>query len=186
MTKLLLLLGPPGVGKSSVINALVAVDARFRYVSPYVTRPLRSSEADKISVSDEQMNALIASGQLLLVNELYGIRYGTPKRPIFDAFDCDLIPLLDWPVTHVHMLSALLPLPPVTVYLFPPDVQTLARRLESRPDGAVRLAAAQDELVSLEQGKFAHVIGKKICSREGAVAEIVAEIRNYYQKMLNN
>ncbi|HBD04983.1 TPA: hypothetical protein DCZ32_00830, partial [Candidatus Uhrbacteria bacterium] len=58
MSKLLLLLGPSGVGKSAIIDELSKLDSRFVYISPYMTRPLRQGERNKIAVSDEQMDEM--------------------------------------------------------------------------------------------------------------------------------
>ena len=44
MQKFLLLLGVSGVGKSTIIRKLLAMDERFVYISPYITRQLREGE----------------------------------------------------------------------------------------------------------------------------------------------
>lgn len=61
-TKLLLLLGPSGVGKSSIIRELQATDARFVYVTPYTSRVLRPEETDKVHVTADQMDELEKNG----------------------------------------------------------------------------------------------------------------------------
>ncbi|MBI2459148.1 MAG: hypothetical protein HYV53_01175 [Parcubacteria group bacterium] len=58
MSKFLLLLGPSGVGKSAIIDELSKFDNRFVYISPYMTRPLRLGEKNKVAVSDEQMDEM--------------------------------------------------------------------------------------------------------------------------------
>jgi len=77
--KLLLLLGPSGVGKSTIIKDMLARDRRFVYVTPYMTRPLRKGETDKISISDAELDTMIAGNQFWSVNTLYGVRYASPK-----------------------------------------------------------------------------------------------------------
>ena len=67
MSKFLLLLGPSGVGKSAIIDELSKLDSRFVYISPYMTRPLRVGERNKVAISDKQMDKMWARGELLSV-----------------------------------------------------------------------------------------------------------------------
>ncbi|MBU4010588.1 MAG: guanylate kinase, partial [Proteobacteria bacterium] len=62
LSKFLLLLGVSGVGKSTLIRELKRLDERFIYISPYMTRPLREGESDKIEVSNEEMDLMISKG----------------------------------------------------------------------------------------------------------------------------
>ena len=94
MCKFLLLLGVSGVGKTSIIKELLKLDDRFIYISPWITRPLRAGETDKVSVTEEDLQRLLSAGEILAVNDIYGIRYGTPKQPIKDAFEQGQFPLL--------------------------------------------------------------------------------------------
>lgn len=77
MTKFLLLLGPSGTGKSTIIRELRQMDERFIYISPYITRPLRENETDKVHISDQEMDLRKENGEFLTINNLYGIRYAT-------------------------------------------------------------------------------------------------------------
>jgi guanylate kinase len=97
----LLISGPSGIGKSSVIKELRALDPKFVYIKPYTTRPLRMGEMDKVSIPIPEMMALKENGKLVALNFLYGNYYGTPLDPILDALDQGLFPVIDWPVEVV-------------------------------------------------------------------------------------
>lgn len=86
-TKFLLLLGPSGVGKSTIIRDMQAMDSRFVYISPYITRSLRKGEQDKIQISNQEMDERAARGEFLVINSFYGIRYATPNDSIERALN---------------------------------------------------------------------------------------------------
>jgi len=106
MSKFLLLLGPSGVGKSSIIEELLQLDSRFVYISPFMTRALREGEKNKISISGEEMDKMWNRGELLVINELYGIRYATPRLPIVQALAQGNFPVLDWPISRIEAITA--------------------------------------------------------------------------------
>lgn len=105
-TKLLLLSGPSGIGKSTVIRELQKMDHRFVYIKPYTTRPLRDGETDKIHASLEKIKALQEQNQLIALNYLYGNYYATPLFPILNALKQVQFPVLDWPVTKIKHMKA--------------------------------------------------------------------------------
>ena len=155
-SKFLLLLGVSGVGKSTIIKRLRELDDRFTYISPYVTRPLREGEIDKKSISSDEMDQLIASGEILVVNEIYGIRYATPSEPIDGAFATGFFPLLDWPIGKLAIMTERFGNQIFTVYIEPPTITELKRRLgkDQRDRSGTRLLEAIAELELLGKGRF--------------------------------
>lgn len=146
--KFLLLLGVSGVGKTSIIKELLKLDNRFVYISPFVTRPLRDGETDKISVTNEELEKQVNAGEILAVNDIYGIRYGTPRSPIKDAFGSGMFPLLDWPVKRLNIMEEEFGDRLFRVYIEPPSITELKTRLgqDSRDESGHRLRAAISEL----------------------------------------
>src|SRR3989344_4370733 len=100
--KFLLLFGPSGVGKSAIIRELRQLDSRFAYISPFMTRALRSRDTDKVSVSNTVLHELNIQEKTRAINELYGVRSATRREPIDKAVLEHCFPLLEWPVQAVQ------------------------------------------------------------------------------------
>lgn len=180
-TKFLLLLGPSGVGKSSIIWALRERDNRYVYISPYTNRPLREGETDKISISDADMDRMAAENEFLVVNEVFNWRYATPRGTILDAFAAHNYPLLDWPVDRLNIMREAFGDRLFVVYVAPPSLEELAARLgnDNRDVNGTRLRAAETELASYHAGEFAAFCDFEVVS-DGEIADLAASIHAAY------
>jgi orotidine-5'-phosphate decarboxylase len=180
-SKFLLLLGVSGVGKSTIIRELHKLDSRFVYISPFMTRELRSGETDKVPIAGEQMDEMERQGKLLVVNELYGVRYATPREPIEQAFAGEQFPLLDWPIDRLHVMQQAFPEKLFTAYVEPPDAETLQRRLaDGRDSEGKRIDAATAELATLAQGIYDDAINHRVVNSEGEAASVARAIYHEY------
>ncbi len=185
-SKFLLLLGVSGVGKSTIIRELRKLDSRFIYISPFMTRELRFGETDKIPITGEQMDEMERQGKLLVVNELYGVRYATPREPIEQAFAGEQFPLLDWPIDRLHVMQQAFPKKLFTVYVEPPDAETLRQRLvDGRDLEEKRIDAATAELATLAQGTYDDAIDHRVVSSEGEVASVAHAIYHEYTRAMD-
>lgn len=185
MSKFLLLLGPSGVGKSAIIDELSKLDHRFVYICPYMTRPLREGEKNKISVSPGQMDEMSQRGELLVVNELFGgIRYGTPRLPIEEALATGKFPVLDWPIDRLQVMKQAFPAQLFVVYVSPPSLEVLRQRLgkDGRDANGARFASAQKELERYWALGYVGEYDYEIVSQDGQVSQIAQAIFiNYTQ-----
>lgn len=185
MSKFLLLLGPSGVGKSAIIDELSKLDKRFIYISPYMTRPLRPGEKNKVAVSNEQMDEMWRRGELLVINELYGgIRYGTPRLPIVEALATGNFPVLDWPINRLEVMTQAFPYQLFVVYVSPPSIDVLRQRLakDGRDADGMRLANATEELQQFWSSKYVGAYDYEIVSEDDRVVEIAEAIYSNYLK----
>ena len=182
MSKFLLLLGPSGVGKSALIHELIRLDARFVYISPYTTRPLRAGETNKIHISAAQMDEMDGRGEFLVVNELYGIRYATPRAPILQAFAAGNFPVLDWPVDRLRVMTEAFPRQLCVVYVAPPSMVVLEDRLgrDGRDESGSRMALARDELEAYWRGDYDPLIDHRVVSEEGHLPALSQRIYSLY------
>jgi len=186
MSKFLLLLGPSGVGKSSIIEELIRLDSRFVYISPFMTRPLRKEEKNKISISGEEMDEMWNRGQLLVINELYGIRYATPRLPIVQALAKGNFPVLDWPVDRIDVMTQAFPGQLHVVYVSPPSIEALRQRLskDERDADGHRLRSAQEELEAYKSSRYIGVYDFEIIAEENQVPKIAQAIYASYLQNL--
>ena len=182
-----LLLGPSATGKSTLIQELNAqsTDTTFEYVKPIITRPNRPNESDKISVSDTEFDTLQRQGEFVVVNALYGVRYGTPLQGITSPLSRGNTPILDYPLDTVHALQRP-EYDTLKLYIYPPSLETWRGRIESSGrnlDG--RLEAGTRELGSLAMAGFNHPdIDISIVNAEGAVVEAAHDILDVIQQVV--
>lgn len=152
-SKILLILGVTGVGKSTIINNLLRLDSNFKYIQPYTNRPKRDfNDNEKVYVSDKQLNVLIDSGKILIVNDIYKYKYATPKQAVLECLANNQFPVLDFPIQKLAEFKSLLPDSIYSVYIVPANLEELKRRLtKGRID---RLEYAIDELKLVEEGQL--------------------------------
>ncbi len=179
--RFLLLLGPSGVGKSSIVQRLRQLDERFIYISPYITRGLRVGEKDKVSVCGTTLDALVRDGKILVENQIYGIRYATPREPIEQAFVKGKFPVLDWPIARLDVMEQHFPGLLFRVYV-EVDAETLRCRLaaDDRDPTQSRLQAGVVELEHLMHGTYDHCIDYRIANTSGEVDAVAHTIYEQY------
>jgi guanylate kinase len=153
--RLLVLSGPSGVGKSSVVQALRDRDPKLWLSVSVTTRPARPGEKDGVDyvfVDDERFDDLIANGAFLEHAEFAGNRYGTPQAPVDRHLAAGIPVLLEIDLQGARQVRAARP-DALLVFLAPPSWEELVRRLTDRgtESPAVverRLEAARVELAA--------------------------------------
>ncbi|OZM78224.1 guanylate kinase [Pseudonocardia sp. MH-G8] len=158
--RLVVLAGPSGVGKSSVINQLRARLPELFFSVSATTRDPRVGEVDGVHyrfVGPAGFDALVARGDLLEWAEIHGglQRSGTPREPVETALAAGRPVLVEVDLQGARAIKAVLP-EAVTVFLAPPSVEELARRLrgrgtESEAQYQRRLETAREELAASDE-----------------------------------
>ena len=77
--RLVAVVGPSGVGKDSVMAALVEADPAWMLARRVITRPSEAGGEDFEGVSEEAFRARDAAGEFLLSWEAHGLHYGVPR-----------------------------------------------------------------------------------------------------------
>jgi guanylate kinase len=145
--------GPSGVGKSTVVAAALAQDPSIWLSVSATTRQPRPGEVDGreyFFTPDADFDALIADGGLLEWAAYAGNRYGTPRGPVDERRAAGVPVLLEIEVQGARQVRAAVP-DALLVFLAPPSWEVLEARLTGRgteePEAvARRLAAAREEL----------------------------------------
>ncbi|ATJ92090.1 guanylate kinase [Acetobacter senegalensis] len=162
---------PSGAGKSTIANALRASEPQLRHSVSVTTRQPRPGEKEGVHYhfrTMEQFEEMAATGQLLEWAIVFGRGYGTPRAPVEEALAAgqDMVFDIDWQ-GHQQVRQAL-PDDVVSLFVLPPSLEELERRLTSRasdhPDEiARRMAAARDEISHWHE--FDHVVVNKDLDR---------------------
>jgi len=145
---------PSGGGKTTVVNRLCRRMPRLVRSVSVTTRPARRDERrgrEYQFVSPATFGRLRRSGQLLEWAKVHGASYGTPKRPILQALARGRDVLLSIDVQGARQVQRRLGTRAVLIFLLPPSLQELRRRLTGRRTDTAssirrRLAAAKREL----------------------------------------
>lgn len=155
--------GPSGVGKSTVVRAALRQEPDAWLSVSATTRAPRSGEVDGVDyrfASDGEFDRMIAAGDLLEWAQFAGNRYGTPRGPV-DRMRAEGRPvLLEIEVQGARQVRRTAP-DAVLVFLAPPSWEELRARLvgrgtETEESVARRLAHAEEEMAA--QGEFDAVI----------------------------
>lgn len=132
---LIVLSSPSGAGKSTLSRMLMDADRDISMSVSVTTRPKRNGETEGVHyhfVEDAEFDGLVASGEFVEWAPVFGSRYGTPKAPVKAALrdGRDILFDIDWQGTQ--QLHAAMGEDLVRIFLLPPSMSELERRLHSR------------------------------------------------------
>ncbi|OLD48417.1 MAG: guanylate kinase [Actinobacteria bacterium 13_1_40CM_2_65_8] len=177
---LIVISGPSGVGKDTVIKRVLELDPNLRYSVSYTTRAPRPGEVDGVNyhfVSREEFERLIREGAFLEFATYDANLYGTPIAELdkVRADGHDIVLKID--VQGAEQVRKRAP-DALRIFLAPPSMDELVRRRterhsESARDQAARQIIAKDEMALAPH--FDHVVVNDDLER--AVQEVLAIIR---------
>jgi guanylate kinase len=155
--RLVVLAGPSGVGKSTVVTALRPRLPSLYFSVSVTTRAPRPGEVDGRDyhfVSDAEFDRMIADGELLEWAEIHGglHRSGTPVQPVRRHLEAGDPVLIEVDLAGARAIKSRVP-DALMVFLMPPSWEDLVARLTSRGTEASevverRLATARQELAA--------------------------------------
>jgi guanylate kinase len=148
------LASPSGAGKTSMARAILGEDHEIELSVSATTRAIRPGETDGKDyhfVDDAEFDRLVDGNALLEWAHVFGHRYGTPREPVREALaqGRDVLFDIDWQGTQ--QLKARDAKDVVSVYILPPSLAELERRLRGRgtdPEEIIvgRMARAASEI----------------------------------------
>ena len=142
---------PSGTGKTSVIKELLAQDPNLKFSVSVTTRTKRNGEKEGVDyyyITDKEFDKLKAQDAFYeCVDSQYGARYGTLKSEV-DSFinvGQDVIFDLDW--IGMRQMREKAPEKVVSIYLLPPSVAEVKRRLINRGTDSAAIIEKRMDLI---------------------------------------
>ena len=178
--KLFLILGPSGVGKSTVIEMLKERHTDFFYPVSVTTREKRPHERDGniyFFVSDEQFDQYIDQDDLLewaTIHTLY--RSGTRKKEIVDALSEQKTVIREVNIDGgKSILESDIREKVVTIFILPPSLEHIKQRIINRSPLSDEELQARLEDVKMEM-EYGETCDYRVVSEENQQEKVYAEI----------
>jgi guanylate kinase len=146
---MLVVSSPSGVGKTSLSRRLVADHPDLELSTSCTTREPRPGEQDGREyhfIDRPSFDAMLERGEFLEWAEVHDNRYGSPAAPVMQALGNghDVLFDIDWQgALNIHASA---PDDTVLVYILPPSLAEMARRIRAR-------AADTDEVIEARLGR---------------------------------
>ena len=152
---LIILSSPSGAGKSTLARKLRAWDPDIRFSVSATTRAPRPGEVDGqdyFFVDEREFKRMVTDSEMLEHAHVFGNFYGSPRGPVQDAIEsgADVLFDIDWQGAQQIANSPLSP-HVLSIFLLPPSIIELRRRLEGRGQDsddviAKRMTRSWDEI----------------------------------------
>lgn len=178
--------GPSGVGKSTILKKLFNdFPGRFGFSVSHTSRGPREGEEDGVDYhfsSKDAMTAAVARGEFIESATFGGNMYGTSKKSVHDVAANNMICILDVDEQGVQALK-LTELCPIYIFIKPPSMDELERRLRSRGTETeekiqARMDTAKSAIDYAESGAYDHLIVNDDLPK--AYEEIVEILKKMY------
>jgi len=174
---LIVISGPSGVGKDSLVEALLRRNCALRRVVTTTDRPCRPGEVDGVDyhfVSTEEFERMIAQEEFIEWAKVYGQYKGIPQRELEQALESgqDVVVRVD--VQGAATIRRLIP-QAILLFVATSSEMEMVRRLRGRGGDSeeqveARVSTAREEMACLEEFDYL------IINRRGRLDEAVRQV----------
>lgn len=154
--QLIVLSSPSGGGKSSIAKNILNKYTDFVFSISATTRTMRPGEQngkEYYFLSKEEFEKKIQDGELVEFEEIYGNFYGTLRSEIESKIEENKIILFDVDVKGALSLRKAFPEKSLLIFISPPDLETLEKRLINRKTETEEQLKLRKERFTLEMEK---------------------------------
>ena len=182
--QLIVLSAPSGGGKTTVARHLFTIFPQLRFSVSATTRHIRPGEVhgkDYYFLSRSEFEQRISEGDLLEYEEIFGNLYGTLRSVVQQTLDNGYIMVFDVDVKGALSLRKAFPDDTVLIFITPPDMEELEKRLRSRKtesDEQIRLRLERAAMEMDMKSQFDIVIVNDVLDETLHIAE------NYMRNIL--
>jgi guanylate kinase len=156
--KLVVITGPSGVGKGTLLGSLRAAHPDLFFSVSATTRPPRTGEIDGKDYyfcDRPQFEQMVQTGQLLEWAEFAGNFYGTPRQPVEQQVQQGKLVILEIELAGARQVRQSYP-QALQIFILPPCLEELERRIRDRGQDseaaiARRLDRAQEEVLAADE-----------------------------------
>ena len=180
--RLIIISAPSGTGKDTIISRLTEMRQDIVLSVSATTRDPRAGETDGVSyyfVSRDRFLEMVKQGEFLEYAEYVGEYYGTPTKPVYEHISNGISVILKIEVQGAKQVMSLEP-DVITIFIMPPDMTELERRLRKRgTDSEEKLAERIDKArLELEESSgYDHIVVNDDINR--ATNEVLSIIESY-------
>ena len=143
--RLIVISGPSGAGKSTVVFKAIEGRTDMCFSTSVTTRKPRPNEVDGreyFFVDLERFDEMVANDELLEHASYVANNYGTPRKYVEDKLNDGFNVILDIEVNGARQVNEKMP-DAVKIFIVPPSMDTLRKRLESRGTDTQRAIEAR-------------------------------------------
>lgn len=176
---LIVISGPSGVGKDTVVQELLNQSGNFHFVVTATSRPPRKGEVDGIDyffVSETKFESMIEQNELLEYAWVHDNYKGVPKQQIRDALNSGKDVLMRVDPQGAATLKEIIP-SALFIFLMAESEEAMMKRLQRRRSETpekieLRLEIARQELQRIREFDYC------VINREGTLEETIEQIRH--------
>ncbi|MBQ9663996.1 MAG: guanylate kinase [Oscillospiraceae bacterium] len=132
--KLIILSGPSGVGKSTIVFKAMQERSIFCFSTSVTTREPRPGEVhgrEYFFIDQERFDEMVAADELLEYASYVNHSYGTPRSFVEEKLEEGMNVILDIEIQGARQVYEKIP-EAITVFILPPSMETLRERLIKR------------------------------------------------------